>query len=73
MQVLPSRAGRGKASKFRDEVIVEKSRAQYKKLGVPVSEKKQFTNEYNFTAWGTNVDNQTGRVGVGLEKLKAAM
>ena len=70
MQVLPSRAGRGKASKFRDEVIVEKSRAQYKKLGVPVSEKKQFTNEYNFTAWGTNVDNQTGRVGVGLEKLK---
>lgn len=70
MQILPGRKTRRSRQKFRDEELITKSRNQYKHLGLPVSEKKQFTKASNFTAWGTNVDSESGRVGVAIEKLK---
>lgn len=70
MQLLPTRNLRDNRIKYRDEDIVGQSREQYARLGLPVSSKKQFTKCANFTAWGTNVDSASGRVGVGIEKLK---
>eukprot|EP00438_Fugacium_kawagutii_P030304 Skav204412 [mRNA] locus=scaffold398:166413:168713:- [translate_table: standard] len=69
-QVLPKKKFRLKKSKWRDEVVVENSRKQYAALGLPVSSKKQFTKVEDFTAWGTSVSNQSGRVGAPLTKLK---
>ena len=70
MQILPTRKIRDKQETFEDEAICQKSREQYQKLDLPVSLKKQFTKCSKFTAWGTSVDSETGRVGVELEKLK---
>lgn len=58
VQLVPNRRQRKNqpCKKFRDEEIVDASREQYKKLGIPVSEKKQFTKVYSFQAWGTHVD-----------------
>ena len=72
VQLVPNRKQRKNqpAQRFRDEEIVESSRNQYKKLGIPISEKKQFTRVYSFQAWGTHVDSQSGRVGAPEEKLK---
>ena len=72
VQLVPNRRQRKNqpCKKFRDEEIVDASREQYKKLGIPVSEKKQFTKVYSFQAWGTHVDSQSGRVGTPQEKLK---
>ena len=72
VQLVPNRRQRKNQScrKFRDEEIITASRDQYKKLGIPVSEKKQFTKVYSFQAWGTHVDSQSGRVGTPQEKLK---
>ena len=69
LQIVPNRKHRGQQV-FRDEEILRCTREQYKRLGVPISAKKQFSKKQNFTAWGTNVDNASGRVGVPLEKLK---
>lgn len=72
VQLVPNRRQRKNQplKKFRDEEIIEASREQYKKLGIPVSEKKQFTKVYSFQAWGTHVDSQSGRVGTPQPKLK---
>lgn len=71
MHILPGRKARRSRQKFRDEELIAKSRNQYKHLGLPVSKrKKQFTKSSNSTAWGTNVDGESGRVGVATEKLK---
>ncbi len=72
IQIVPSRKLRraSSVSSFRDDVINAASRGQYAKLGIPISQKKQFTKEYHFQAWGTEVDSQSGRVGTPLKKLK---
>ena len=72
VQLVPNRKHRKSQppKKFRDEEIIEASRAQYKELDIPVSEKKQFTKVYSFQAWGTHVDSRSGRVGTPKEKLK---
>ena len=69
-QVVPKRRLRKKDQKFRDDEIIEASRKQYQKLGLPVSSKKQFTHLSDFVAWGTAVSSATGRVGTPLVKLK---
>ena len=69
-QVVPKRKLRKKDQKFRDDEIIEASRKQYQKLGLPVSSKKQFTHLSDFVAWGTAVSSATGRVGTPLVKLK---
>ena len=71
MQILPCRKLRKRKQKYGDEEIISKSREKYASLGLPVSSKKQFTKCSNFTAWGTNVDSKSGRVGVSLDKLKS--
>ena len=52
------------------EEIIENSRAQYAKHGIPTSDKKAFEKAGNFVAWGTEVDSQSGRVGTPLSKLR---
>ena len=69
-QILPKRKCRNGKKKFRDEEIIERSREKYKALGLPVSEKKQFTKVENFVAWGTSVNSRSGRVGTPLAKLR---
>ena len=59
-----------KGNTYRDEAVIRASRAYYKQLGIPVSEKKAFTKEGQFQAWGTAVDSNSGRVGTPLQKLK---
>ena len=53
-----------------DEKLIQASRDQYKKLGLPVSAKKAINKEYSFKAWGTSVNSKSGRVGAPLQKLK---
>lgn len=53
-----------------DEVIMSNSRAKYKELGLPRSEKKAFDKSYSFKAWGTSVDSSSGRIGTPTEKLR---
>lgn len=53
-----------------DEEIMSKSRAKYKELGLPRSEKKAFDKSYSFKAWGTSVDSCSGRIGTPTEKLR---
>ena len=71
IQVLPGKKLRRnmKGFKYRDEEIVEASRKRYQELRIPVSIKKAYTKAPSFTAWGTHVDNATGRVGTPIEKL----
>ncbi len=69
-QVVPKRHNRKKGQKFRDDEIIDSSRKQYQKLGLPVSSKKQFTHLSEFVAWGTAVSSSSGRVGTPLVKLK---
>lgn len=69
-QILPSKKNRKKGSKFRDEQIIEESRKQYASHSIPTSYKKAFQKEDHFVAWGTEVDNKSGRVGAPLLKLK---
>lgn len=68
-QVLPKRRRRSSKQPFRDEVIIQDSRKQYAAQGIPTSHKKAFTKQYQFTAWGTEVDSNSGRVGTPLKKL----
>ena len=72
LQITPKKKFRkGKKQKlYRDEVVMQDSRGHYKKLGIPTSEKKAFTKEPRFLAWGTEVDSESGRVGTPLYKLK---
>ena len=69
-QIVPSRKNRSRHAQFRDEKIVEDSRKQYSFLGIPTSSKKAFSKEPKYVAWGTEVDNKTGRVGTPLLKLR---
>ena len=69
-QIVPKREFKSKAEKFRDDEIIANSRSQYEKLNLPVSKNKRFTKVQKFTAWGTSVDSQTGRVGAPLTKLQ---
>ena len=71
MQIVPKKKfGRTAKSRYRDNEIVEKSRARYDALGIPVSKKKAFNFQAEFQAWGTSVDSNSGRVGTPLVKLK---
>ena len=69
-QILPSKKLRKSSDKFRDDHIIASSRQQYAAQGIPRSEKKAFQKADGFIAWGTEVDNKTGRVGTPLVKLK---
>ena len=69
-QILPSKKNRPKGVRYRDEELIEQSRRQYSAQGIPTSEKKAFQKADTFTAWGTEVDNKSGRVGAPLIKLK---
>lgn len=69
-QILPSRKHRDQGDKFRDEILLERSRAQYASQGIPTSTSKAFSKADSFVAWGTHIDNKSGRVGSPLIKLK---
>lgn len=69
MQVLPKKKLRNPKQTFRDDEILLASRQQYEHLGIPTSDKKAFTHQPSFTAWGTHVEGSTGRVGTPREKL----
>ena len=45
------------------------SRAEYLERGLPRAESKAFDLEGAFVAWGTEVNNNTGRVGIPQSKL----
>lgn len=68
-QVLNSKPTRDRG-KCRDEEIMNLSRCQYEKLGLPRSHKKAFDKQYNFKAWGTQIDSQSGNVSAPPEKLR---
>ena len=70
IQVVPKKQKREKGARFRDEVIIEASRAKYQEEGIPTSKKKSFNKAGNFVAWGTEVDSASGRVGAPLAKLR---
>ena len=70
VQVLPNRKNRTRFQKFRDETIMEDSRAKYEQEGIPVSAKKAYTKCKKFVAWGTEVDSESGRVGAPILKLR---
>ena len=72
IQILPKKANRknGRNEKFRDEIIMEDSRAQYAHHNIPTSDKKSFAKAGNFVAWGTEVDSESGRVGTPIRKLR---
>ena len=63
IQILPKKKYRGRQDRFRDEELLELSRDQYKRHGIPTSESKAFSKADRFTAWGTEVDSKSGRVG----------
>ena len=69
-QVVPAKKFRAPDDRFRDDEIISDSRNKYSSLGLPTSSKKAVTKEPKFTAWGTEVDNKSGRVGSPLIKLK---
>ena len=62
-QILPKKKYWGRQDRFRDEELLELSRDQYKRHGIPTSESKAFSKADRFTAWGTKVDSKSGRVG----------
>lgn len=70
VEVVPKRKLRSEKTKFRDDEIIQKSRAKYAELGLPVSSKKQFTKVEDFIAWGTQVSSGSGRVGAPQVKLQ---
>lgn len=70
MQILPKKGLRSRDARFRDEEIMHDSRSQYAACNIPTSEKKGFTKADNFVAWGTEVDNASGRVGTPVSKLR---
>ena len=69
-QILPSKKNRKKGYKYRDEVLIERSREQYAKHGIPTSQNKSFDKAEKFVAWGTELDSHSGRAGAPLLKLK---
>jgi hypothetical protein len=68
-QILPSKKHRRKSEVFRDEKLLDNSRAQYAKHSIPTSAKKAFSKADRYVAWGTEVDSKTGRVGTPQVKL----
>ncbi len=56
---------------LRDEKIMTDSREHYEQVGLPRSLAKTFDKQPEFTAWGTHINNRTGRVGTALPKLAA--
>lgn len=69
-QVLPSKILRSKNDKYRDDEIIASSRNHYTSLGIPTSSKKAFAREPKYTAWGTEVESKSGRVGAPLLKVR---
>ena len=69
-QILPAKKLRPKSKQFRDEELIANSRSQYARQGIPTSKNKSFDKCDKFVAWGTEVDNKTGRVGAPLQKLR---
>ena len=69
-QILPSKKNRKNIARFRDEELLARSREQYQKKGIPISSGKAFEKCDNYTAWGTEVDSRSGRVGAPQRKLK---
>ena len=69
-QILPDKHHRNKGEKNWDEVLIERSRNQYANQGIPTSQSKKFDKADKFVAWGTELDNKTGRAGAPLIKLK---
>ncbi len=53
-----------------DEKLMHLSRERYEELKLPRSTKKAFDKQYNFKAWGTQVDSQTGLVSAPTSKLR---
>ena len=70
VQIVSSKKNRTKHTTYRDDKILEASRSQYAKHGIPVSQSKAFSREPRFVAWGTEVCNQSGRVGAPIVKLR---
>ena len=68
-QILPSKKHRQKSEVFRDEKLLDNSRAQYAKHSIPTSAKKAFSKADRYVAWGTEVDSKIGRVGTPQVKL----
>lgn len=69
MQVLPKKACRDRIA-FEDERIMKDSRDRYRALNLPRSEKKAFDKAYEFKAWGTSINSQTGRAGAPKENIR---
>eukprot|EP00438_Fugacium_kawagutii_P016231 Skav211918 [mRNA] locus=scaffold1200:96943:99030:- [translate_table: standard] len=69
-QILPAKKHRSKETLYRDEELIANSRKQYAKHGIPTSAGKAFDKADKFVAWGTELDNKTGRAGAPLMKLK---
>ena len=68
-QILPKKSSRDRSPQ-KDEELLKASRDKYASLNLPRSEKKAFEKSYDFKAWGTQVNSETGRVGVPLGKLR---
>ena len=68
-QVVPTKKLRQR-NKAPDDHLIEASRSRYRELGLPTSEKKAINKSYDFKAWGTALNSQSGRVGSPVEKLK---
>ena len=68
-QILPCR-GTGLRENNFDQVLLRRSRQKYTQLRLPVSEKKAFTKQYAFKAWGTEVCSRSGRVGAPYGRLQ---
>ena len=50
--------------------LIDSSHAAYKHYELPRAENKAFRHERKFTAWGTQVSDQSGRVGAPVTKLR---
>ena len=55
---------------FRDVDIMNRSRAKYRELDLPLALDKQFNLAQTFEAWGTTVEGHAGRAGVSSDKLR---
>jgi hypothetical protein len=60
----------GEKAGMPDWAIVERSRAEYHRLGLPRAEAKAFEIQRSFVAWGTEVDSSSGRCGTPEEKRR---
>ena len=57
--------------RLRGDEVIDSSHRAYEFHNLPRATKKSFRDESRFLAWGTEVDDSSGRVGVSREKLGA--